>query len=299
MTTENKISVPAAAGDTGAAKKPRKKPFIASVIGGVFGFAGTVAPDLTARLVKRLIFTPTRLKPSEPGRSILGQARVDQLSIDGQTVYHYVWGDAGPRVLLVHGWGGDAAQMTAYVEPLRQLGYQVVAIDMPAHGRSTGKSASVRHFEPCVANAARVYGEFQGVIAHSLGAAAVTFAMSRGFSAPRAVFLGPVSRYDSVWEYSRRMMNLPAKVMPKVVKHAQDWLGITFPEMEPARLAPAMSAALLIIHDRGDRESPFDDAAALAAAWPGAELAATEKLGHTRALRDPALVTRAVAFLST
>ncbi|MCH2000159.1 alpha/beta hydrolase, partial [Achromobacter xylosoxidans] len=40
--------------------------------------------------------------------------------IDGQTVYYYVWGDSGPRVLLVHGWGGDAAQMTAYVEPLRQ-----------------------------------------------------------------------------------------------------------------------------------------------------------------------------------
>ncbi|MGH8816784.1 MAG: alpha/beta hydrolase, partial [Achromobacter pestifer] len=268
------------------------------LIGGAFGVAGTLAPDLTARLVQRLIFSPTRLKPSEPGRGILAQARVDRHTSDGQTVYHYVWGEAGPRVLLVHGWGGDAAQMTAYVEPLRQQGYQVVAIDMPAHGRSSGKRASVRHFEPCVANAAEVYGPFQGVVAHSLGAAAVTFAMSRGFSPGRAVFLGPVSRYDSVWEYSRRMMNLPATVMPLVVKHAQGWLGITFPEMEPARLAPGMSAPLLILHDRGDRESPYEDATVLAAAWPGAELVSTEKMGHTRALRDPALVAQAVAFLA-
>ncbi|MCH1995691.1 alpha/beta hydrolase, partial [Achromobacter xylosoxidans] len=265
-------------------------------IGAVFGFAGTVAPGATAKVVQKLLFTPTRLKPSEPGRSVLAQARAEPHEIDGQTVYYYVWGDSGPRVLLVHGWGGDAAQMTAYVEPLRQRGYQVVAIDMPAHGRSTGKQASVRHFEPCVAHAAQAYGPFHGVIAHSLGAAAVTFALSRGFTVERAVFLGPVSRYDSVWEYSRRMMNLPPKVMPLVLKRAQDWLGITFPEMEPARLAPSMTTPLLIVHDRADRESPYEDAAVLAQAWPGAELVATEKMGHTRALRDPALVAQVAAF---
>ncbi|MCM2573330.1 alpha/beta hydrolase [Achromobacter xylosoxidans] len=295
MTTENKLSAVAAA-DTGAARKPRKKPFLASAIGAVFGFAGTVAPGATAKVVQKLLFTPTRLKPSEPGRSVLAQARAEPHEIDGQTVYYYVWGDSGPRVLLVHGWGGDAAQMTAYVEPLRQRGCQVVAIDMPAHGRSTGKQASVRHFEPCVAHAAQAYGPFHGVIAHSLGAAAVTFALSRGFTVERAVFLGPVSRYDSVWEYSRRMMNLPPKVMPLVLKRAQDWLGITFPEMEPARLAPSMTTPLLIVHDRADRESPYEDAAVLAQTWPGAELVATEKMGHTRALRDPALVAQVAAF---
>jgi pimeloyl-ACP methyl ester carboxylesterase len=68
--------------------------------------------------------------------------------------------------------------------------------------------------------------------------------------------------------------------------------------MEPARLAPAMTTPLLIIHDRGDRESPFEDAAVLAQAWPGAELVATEKMGHTRALRDPALVAQVTAFVA-
>ena len=63
MTTENKLSAVAAA-DSGAARKPRKKPFIASVIGAVFGFAGTVAPGATAKVVQKLLFTPARLKPS-------------------------------------------------------------------------------------------------------------------------------------------------------------------------------------------------------------------------------------------
>ena len=109
MTTENKLSAVAAA-DTGAARKPRKKPFLASAIGAVFGFAGTVAPGATAKVVQKLLFTPTRLKPSEPGRSVLAQARAEPHEIDGQTVYYYVWGDSGPRVLLVHGWGSNATR---------------------------------------------------------------------------------------------------------------------------------------------------------------------------------------------
>lgn len=57
-----------------------------------------------------------------------------------------------------------------------------------------------------------------------------------------------------------------------------------------------MTTPLLIVHDRADRESPYEDAAVLAQAWPGAELVATEKMGHTRALRDPALVAQVAAF---
>ncbi|OZI72594.1 MULTISPECIES: alpha/beta fold hydrolase [Bordetella] len=280
------------------ARKPKQASWAASMAGGAFGLAGAMAPGLTARLARRLMFRPRRLPPSEPGRGILATARVEPLHVDGQTMYSYSWGEPGPGVLLVHGWGGDAAQMTGFVEPLRQAGHRVVAIDMVAHGRSSGRQASVRHFEACIASAARAHGPFHGVVAHSMGAAAVTFALSRGLQARRAVFLGPVSRYDSVWEYSRRMMNLPPQVMPRIARHAERWLGVTFAEMEPARLAPSMSVPLLVIHDRGDRESPYEDGALLAAGWPGAELLPTEKMGHTRALRDPDILRRAAAFVS-
>jgi hypothetical protein len=38
--------------------------------------------------------------------------------------------------------------------------------------------------------------------------------------------------------------------------------------------------------------------AAIAAAWPGAELVTTEGLGHRRILRDPAVVARVTDFLA-
>jgi hypothetical protein len=54
---------------------------------------------------------------------------------------------------------------------------------------------------------------------------------------------------------------------------------------------------LLVIHDRGDREVPLDDAIRIVAAWPGAQLLETTGLGHHRLLRDARVVGRAVDFL--
>jgi pimeloyl-ACP methyl ester carboxylesterase len=58
-----------------------------------------------------------------------------------------------------------------------------------------------------------------------------------------------------------------------------------------------LRARALVIHDRGDRDVPFAQGAAIAAAWPGARLHAVEGLGHYRVLRDPAVIEAAVAFL--
>ena len=56
----------------------------------------------------------------------------------------------------------------------------------------------------------------------------------------------------------------------------------------------AVAPPLLVVHDRDDREVPWEDGAAIAAAWPRARRLDTEGLGHQRILRDPA-VTQAVA----
>ena len=54
---------------------------------------------------------------------------------------------------------------------------------------------------------------------------------------------------------------------------------------------------MLVFHDRDDLTVPYDDGAAIAAAWPGAELVTTSGLGHRDIVRDRGVVARAVAFL--
>jgi hypothetical protein len=61
-------------------------------------------------------------------------------------------------------------------------------------------------------------------------------------------------------------------------------------------LVGAMTGELLVVHDRGDREVSFTQAERLVAAWPGAELVATDGLGHRRILRDADVIRRCVDF---
>src|SRR6516165_7564057 len=53
-------------------------------------------------------------------------------------VASYIWQGGGPTVVLVHGWNGTSADLRSFIGPLRDTGRRVVAIDLPAHGRSSG-----------------------------------------------------------------------------------------------------------------------------------------------------------------
>ena len=57
-------------------------------------------------------------------------------------------------------------------------------------------------------------------------------------------------------------------------------------------------AALLVVHDDGDKDVPPLHGRRLAATWPGAQLVSTDGLGHRRILRDPAVVAGAVQFVT-
>ncbi len=53
----------------------------------------------------------------------------------------------------------------------------------------------------------------------------------------------------------------------------------------------------LVIHDRHDREVRWEDGAAIAGAWPQAQLLTTEGLGHRRILQDASVIARIAGFI--
>lgn len=54
----------------------------------------------------------------------------------------------------------------------------------------------------------------------------------------------------------------------------------------------------LIIHNLEDEVIGIDSAEAIAASWQSAELVPTTGLGHSRTLRDPAVIDQIVTFIS-
>ncbi|HXO26063.1 MAG TPA: alpha/beta fold hydrolase [Thermoanaerobaculia bacterium] len=261
-----------------------------------FRVAGALAPGAAAGLARRLFFTPPRAAMRPEERAVLERGERFEVAAGGQRVVGRAWGE-GPTVLLVHGWGGHSGQMTALVEPAVAAGFRAVAIDLPGHGESAGGMSSLVHFATALERAAALWKPVAGLVAHSFGAAASTYAMSRGLAVRRAVFFAPPARFDSFWTRFRTGVGVSDEVWRRLMRAAESWLQVRFDGIAPLDLAPAMAVPLLVLHDAGDREMSFGEGTELVGRWPGAVLCRTEGLGHLRILRDERCVAAAVRFL--
>mgnify|MGYP001014279981 CR=1 FL=1 len=216
------------------------------------------------------------------------------------------WGDAGPRVLLLHGWDGQAFQMEHFVEPLLARGYVVIALDAPGHGESGGRLDVAEDFLGAIQAIEAVYGNFEAIVGHSLGGAAALQAHLTGrLQVARVVTLGaPVE----VEKFSLRQVAKPETASRRWARLALGRFATWFAASESSvaswedfcleRRRRENRADILIVHDRDDRIVSFEQAQELAWRTNGSILHATEGLGHNRVLRNDAVIARVVAFVS-
>lgn len=256
-------------------------------------------PEVAAAAAERLFLTPPPARDAAASALDLIDARSGVVLHKGRHISTWRWGSRdAPAVLLVHGWGGHAAQMRAFVFPLLRAGFRVVAYDQPAHGVSEGHLTGLPDFADVLAEVARHHGDVRAVIGHSLGATAA--AMAHAWNKVQAGKLVLVSPPSDLIGYSRRFARwhwMPEPVRRSMQAAIEERYGLRWEELELARVAPRLQAAALIIHDRGDRMVPWTQGAAFAQQWRGARFMATEGLGHRRILEDAAVTQAAADFL--
>lgn len=206
----------------------------------------------------------------------------------GKELVASVWGESKKKALLVHGWGGEARQLGAWITPLLAGGYEVWAGDAPAHGRSEGTlSSAPASAALLVALGNEAGGPFDLIVAHSLGALVVALALSEGLAARRAVFLAPCCYFlDDLLAVARRL-GWPAERDNELLEYFTRTLftgRYARPDLLGALERIAQPPPLTIFHDPKDDFVPFEEARLIAAHWPGATLHETPRVGHSRIL---------------
>lgn len=273
----------------------------------IFSGLQAVSPQLAAQLAVRAMFRTTRRRPDAFETAV--SERAERLRIEGPhgAIAVQRWGQ-GPLVVLVHGWNGRGSQLGAFVEPLVQAGFRVVAFDAPGHGGSDGNSSSMVRFADAfdaVVDAMKPFFQpLAAVIAHSMGGAAVTFALSRareryepGSGSPRLVFIAPPTDVRDFVTTVSSELGLSPRTQGALESELERRVGKRMEDLHAVRLAKTMTLPLLVLHDEQDRAVPIDCGVSLAQAWPGAQLKKTRGLGHNRILRDPDTVAAAVAYV--
>lgn len=278
----------------------RKQAISTTVLGGALRLLGLASPRAAAALAARIFFrTPARRPTSAAEAAVLASGNRSDLDRGDRRLATWTWGATGPAVLLVHGWGGSAAQMTPFVEALREAGIRVVAFDGPGHGESAGRSASIPAFADAIARVAGAVGPLAGVVAHSMGGPAFSLAAARGLDAGTAVFVGPPSDAAAWVREFARALDLSPRVEPLLRARIEALAGERIDRLNARALGPALRMPLLVVHDRDDREVPIADGKRVAADAADGRLHATAGLGHRRILRDPGVVERTVRFVAS
>ncbi len=264
------------------------------------GVSERVWPALAVRGAYRLFGTPLPPKWLHRRQPALAQWRATAWAFENASITLYQPPPAphGPTVLLLHGWGGHAAQMLPLAQALAAQGLRPVLVDLPAHGRSRGTTSNLPQFaraiEYLTARLQQQGHEVRAAVAHSLGANALAYAAARGLPVQRLVMLAPPASPHAYTRLFAAVFGLSEDTRSRLQHRVEAREGILMRQFEPASVGPRVAQPTLIVHDREDRINRFADAEAYRDAMPDAQLLETAGLGHTRLLRD-AQVLQAVA----
>lgn len=255
---------------------------------------GTLFPEKAAESAKTLFLTP-RKYPMKDWEQALEQKGERITLSNGLSALR--WGQSERKILLVHGWESRATQMAGFVEPLVKAGFQVIALDGPAHGHSPGKQANPFMFAQAVQQTDAELGPFEAIIGHSMGGSAVAIALAEGVETKKAVLISSPSSIESVLNRFARFIGLPDKSRQRFVSLIEQKVGRSAESLEIAKLIQSTSSRGLVIHDKQDMEVPYGEAKAIAQNWKGATLLSTHGFGHRSILRQESVWQSIMGFV--
>lgn len=266
-----------------------------------------VSPEKAAIFARRLIGTPPRHAPRAWETELLAKAQSFTLPMGTRDIPVVAWGQ-GSTVVLVHSWGGRGTQMGKFVEPLVCAGYRVVSFDLPAHG---GAGAGETDMVECAAVVAAVMREQVdtghapvAVIAHSFGVmAALLASRDHDVRIPNLVSIGAFEHCRWFIDAAQQHLGLSDDVAARVRNNFEARYAhrVTWDRLSVVEMLRASRARTLVIHDRFDREIPYEHSYAMRSVGSPSnpvDYFPTVGLGHRRILADSAVIARAVSHVA-
>ncbi|MCP0914521.1 MULTISPECIES: alpha/beta hydrolase [Legionella] len=118
----------------------------------------------------------------------LQKERTESLHCDHprhHVVHHFAAPRPGARkILITHGWMSRAAYMARLIRALHQQGFDVYALDFPAHGEAKGLQLLWTDAITTLQRTLNELGPFYGVIGHSFGGSVILNTLNLGRQYP-------------------------------------------------------------------------------------------------------------------
>ncbi|MFN8290511.1 MAG: alpha/beta fold hydrolase [Chitinophagaceae bacterium] len=265
-----------------------------------FKLLSAISKKKAAQAAFQLFCTPQKRNLKKPPR-IFEEGEPLSLLVEGIRVNGWRWNHPAERkALLIHGFESSVVNFDRYIKPLTRKGYEVLAFDAPAHGRSGGKTITAPLFRQTIREIYRQYGPIHSFIAHSFGGLAVCLALEEisHTNEYRLVLIAPASETVTAIDSFFRFLQLDPAIRPEFEKIILRRGGVTPSWFSIRRAMKHIRAKVLWIHDEDDDVTPLADALKVKAEnYPHIEFVITRGLGHRRIYRDNKVSKMIIDFL--
>lgn len=245
-------------------------------------------------------FTNTRNRRPYSLLEFPSQSQSRQLAYGKGYIVAHSWGDGDKIIYLVHGWESNASMMKAFITPLIQHGYKVVAFDMPAHGHSSKQATHLKDFSAALEYVISIYGEAFGIVAHSFGGTATVLLMieKQHLLPKKLCLISPMQSLYSHLNVFNTITGLSESMMDKLLLTLRKHYALEAQLTDIRPLVQGLSMPSLLIHDAHDRLIPVEVSDHLADSWSSARYIKTQTLGHRKILKDPFVVQQVTDYIS-
>lgn len=265
-----------------------------------FKLLSAISKKKAAQEAFQLFCTPQKrnLKKLPP---VFEQGEKLQLVVNGIKVNGWRWNHPSEKkVMIIHGFESSVTNFDRYIKPLTRKGYEVLAFDAPAHGRSGGKTITAPLFKQTIQEVYRKFGPVQSFMAHSFGGLAVSLALEEISHTEnhRLVLIAPASETVTAIDSFFKFLKIEDSVRPEFDKIIIKKSGVTPSWYSIKRAMKHIRASVCWIHDEDDDVTPVADAMKVKAEnYPNIQFVITKGLGHRRIYRDNKVSKTIIDFL--
>jgi len=267
------------------------------VVVAVTNIIAKFSPRISASIAKFYWMRTKRYSVPQREIECLDKAKKDFVYINESRIAIYRWGN-GPVVLLVHGWNGRVSQFAAFVQPLLDQGYCVLAFDAPGHGKSRGNSSSLIEVARIILYLHEREKGYLAIIGHSFGAVAATYAFQLGVKTKCFISIGAPASFPALLSAFFRQYRFNDEVKLALEMDLCKKYEISDLEyLSMKTIVKQFTFPALVVHGKSDVQVPLKSSEIIAESWQNSKKLFIDG-GHSSILRKVFLVNNCIEFIN-
>lgn len=259
-----------------------------------------LSPLLASRFAARLFLTPYKYKLPKREQQMDRESLQQKLNVPAinREIVVYKYGEGNKKILMVHGWNGRGTQLSVLAQAFKELGFQIITFDAPAHGKAPGKISMMPFFIESIHELNRQFGPFETAVGHSLGGMSLLRAVKEGFNIRKLVIIGTANSITHITKMFAMNLGLNSKVAAKMKNYFDEKFGEDMDNYSGAFSAEEVNIPTLVIHDKDDIDVDVSSAYEIDQSLEDGKLFITEGLGHRKILGDPKAINKITRFIA-